>query len=134
MNRNTTCPSACCHREPATTNASPAALSMTSKDIRTKSKLRRTSRLVNPSENKIPASISPSLIGICVMLNLRLHNFQEAQMAGPHHAREQQHGRKLHPDHVRTEESDPHFLWPDNEGTCIRNAAFEQIHNFSKQD
>jgi hypothetical protein len=55
----------------------PAALSITSNDIRMKSRLRRTSRLVSPSENKIPASISPSLIGICVMLNLRFHGFQE---------------------------------------------------------
>src|SRR5580692_1196745 len=85
MNRNTTCPSACCHREPATTNASPAAFSITSRDIRTKSKLRRTSRLVSPSENKIPASISPSLMGICVMLNLRFHSFQDAQVVGAHH-------------------------------------------------
>src|SRR5580693_3511373 len=103
MNRNTTWPSARCHREPATTNASPAALSITSRDIRTKSKLRRTSRLVSPSENKIPASISPSLMGICVMLNLRCHSFQEAQVISAHHAREQQHGGKFHSYHVRTE-------------------------------
>src|SRR5580692_11376188 len=102
INRNTTCPSACCHREPATTNASPAALSITSSDIRTKSKLRRTSRLVSPSENKIPASISPSLMGICVMLHLRFHSLQEAYVIGAHHARQQQHGRKFHSNHVRT--------------------------------
>src|ERR1700722_1725113 len=120
MNRNTTCPSACCHLEPATTNASPAALSITSKDIRTKSKLRRTSRLVSPSENKIPASISPSLIGICVMLNLRTRDFQKAQVVGTNHAREQQHGRKFHPNHVRTEQNHSHFLWSDSSWSRVR--------------
>src|SRR5580692_3431238 len=134
INRNTTCPSACCHREPATTNASPAALSITSNDIRTKSKLRRTSRLVSPSENKIPASISPSLIGICVMLSLRCHNFQEAQVICAYHAREQQHRGEFHPYHVRAEQNHPHFLWSDSNGACIRRAAFQQINDLGKQD
>src|SRR5580692_10657733 len=127
MNRNTTCPSACCHREPATTNASPAALSITSKDIRTKSKLRRTSRLISPSENKIPASISPSLIGICVMLNLRYQDFHETQMVGANHAREQQHRGEFHSDHIRTEQEHPHLLWSDSNASCIRSAASQQI-------
>src|SRR5580692_2934216 len=120
-------------------NANPAALSITSNDIRMKSKLRRTSRLVSPSENKIPASISPSLMGICVMLNLRCHSFQEAQVISAHHAREQQHGGKFHAYHVGTEQNHPHFLWSDSgwsdrDGARIRSGPFQQIHNLGKQN
>jgi len=61
---NMTCPSGCIHRDPATTKANPAALSMTSIDIRMKIRLRRTSSPISPSANKIPASSSPSFVGI----------------------------------------------------------------------
>ena len=55
-------------------------------------------------------------------------------MVSAHHAREQQHGGKFHPNQVRTEQNHPHFLWSDSNGACIRSAACEQIHNLSKQN
>src|SRR5215469_1373004 len=110
MNRNITCPSACCHRAPATTHPRPAALSITSNDIRTKTELRRTSRPVSPSENKIPASSSPSLMGICVMLNLPFFDVAVAQVIRANQSRQQEHGSKFDTNQVRSKQCDPDLL------------------------
>src|ERR1043165_127144 len=62
MNRNKICPSGCDHRAPATMNARPAALSITSIDIKTKMMFRRTRTPVVPSAKRMLASMNPSRI------------------------------------------------------------------------
>src|SRR5208283_866945 len=117
--------------------ASPAELSMTSRDIRTKSKLRRTSRPVRPSENKIPASISPSLMGITVILSLRFFSFSvfaKAQVICTHQPRQQEHGGQLHANHVRTEQADPDLLRSCGFRTQTSGCGARQTHDFDHED
>src|SRR5262249_22439719 len=57
--KNITCPSAWPQRAPATTRASPAAFSMISIEIRTKTTSRRASTPTRPIRKRTPASRSP---------------------------------------------------------------------------
>src|ERR1700757_3139002 len=99
-----------------------------------KIKLRRTSKPVSPSENKIPASSSPSLMGISAMLNLRFFGFAEAQMIRAHQAREQKHGGKLHANQVRTEQDYRNFLRFQGASAQARGATPHQIKDLYNKD
>src|SRR5271156_1655792 len=107
---------------------------MTSRDIRTKIKLRRTSRLVSPSENKIPASSSPSLIGICVMLNLRFFNFAVAEVIGANHPRQQEHGGNFHANQIRTKEDHPNLLRIHRASARAGCADSHQVNDLRNKD
>src|SRR5580704_3664985 len=107
---------------------------MTSSDIRTKIKLRRTSRPISPSENKVPASISPSLMGICVMLNLRILGFAVAEVISADQAGQQEHGTEFHSNHIGSEQRYRHFLRSRCARAQARGAASRQIDNFYQQD
>src|SRR5579875_616589 len=135
MKINITCPSACIQREPATTKASPAALSMISIDISIKTRLRRTNRPISPSANKIPASSSPSFIGTVAIFFLPFLGLPHAQVISAYERREQQERRKLHANQVRTEERDAHLLGPDFHGSHRRSARSSgQKNDFHNQN
>src|SRR5579872_3163875 len=128
MNTKTICPSGCPQREPATTNASPAAFSITSIDISVKTTLRLTSSPTSPSANKIAASSSPCPIGIIPFL---LHS----QMIGPHKSPQQKKGSKLHSDHIWPKQSDPEMFRLDHRNLHGRRWALRhQVRNFRNQD
>src|SRR5579864_9641220 len=133
---NTTCPSGCAQREPATTNARPAAFSMTSSDIRMNSRLRRTSSPMVPSANKIPARIRPCVNGIDVMsLCLRFATKLVTQVVGAHQAAEQKHGCEFNSDQVRPIQREPDLLRVDHAGHCgARHPACENEDEFGRQD
>src|SRR5919108_5065464 len=119
MNMNMTWPSACCHREPATIKASPAAFNMISTDISMKITLRRTNRPINPSANRTLARNSPCSIGIIAMALLHRPGtlaLPTTQVIGPNQAGQQQHGGQLDADKVRPVEGDTHLLWRDDSG------------------
>src|SRR5215831_8826305 len=136
IKRKTICPSACCQRAPATTNASPAAFSITSSDMSTRIRLRRTRRPVSPSEKRIPARSSPSLIGISSMLilhsSLRSTN---SQVVGANQPCEQQHRRQLDTNEVRSEQHNANLFGCHDPRFELRAAAsHNQVRHFAKQD
>src|SRR5919108_6235439 len=119
MNMNMTCPSACCHREPATIKASPAAFNMISTDISMKITLRRANRPINPSANRTLARNSPCSIGIIAMALLHRPGtlaLPTTQVIGPNQAGQQQHGGQLDTDEVRPVEGDTHLSRLDDPG------------------
>src|SRR5262249_4445805 len=135
IKRKTICPSACCHRAPATTNASPAAFSITSSDMSTRIRLRRTRRPVTPSEKRIPAKSSPSLMEISSMLILHSLRSTNSQVVGAHQACEQQHRRQLHTDEVRPEQYNANLFGCHDPRFELRAAAsHNQVRHFAKQD
>src|SRR5439155_4808132 len=101
MKMNITCPSAWPWLAPATTNARPAAFTMTSSDIRINSRLRRTSSPITPSANKIPARVRPCDIGMDAMsFSLQFHAVFPAEVVCPHQSCEQEHRGQLDRDEV----------------------------------
>src|SRR5579884_513088 len=92
--------------------ASPAALSITSVDIRMNRILRRTRRPISPSANKIAARRSPSCTGIIDIGFLQFWPVP-AEMIGGDQRPHQQHRGQLDPDQVRSEEDEADLLRTD---------------------
>src|SRR5574340_1267130 len=123
MNRNITCPSGWYQREPAATKASPAAFSITSMDISTNTRFRRTSSPASPSENRIPDSISPSLSGIDGIFSLRSGGSAPAQVIRAHQSRGEQHGSEFDSDQVRPVQRRAYFPRSDHGARAALRAA-----------
>src|SRR5690349_22705796 len=96
MKRNMTCPSASPHRAPATTNASPAAFSMTSSDIRMNIRFRRDNTPISPRLKSTAATLNPEASGMSTIMELAgAVHLAPTEVVRANERGEQQHRRDL---------------------------------------
>ena len=96
-------------------NAKPAALSITSIDIRVKITLRRARSPASPSPNKIAARSNALLTDSIASRDSLSSGTRRAQVIRSDNSSEQENRDKFHAEQIRPEERQRHFHWPGSQ-------------------